>query len=204
MRLQRVHRLHKALDHRKQQGPAVVARFEVSHKRFSDQGIFLLAFEQGLIGNLVKKRDGRPDPAGHLDSEEHVLFAPRASLVPQEHRRLGFRSGGNIHMQVMFPDQVMPLLRDQSQLVHLPERRFQPVGDFPFELRLRPGDVLRQSGRNGRGSSLTPGEVGPSPDQHPQQAQGQPRHAQRTTGELCEKHRITSQNHETVQRVPLD
>ena len=90
---------------------------QITHEGFGDEGVFLFAVKKRLIGNAIKKRDGRIHFHGQLHAHGHADGIGFAAGVPEEKRRGRFDAFGQIHLKLMFPFDALPYLGNHVQIV---------------------------------------------------------------------------------------
>ena len=118
-RLERVHRLHRALRHRLQQRPGVIPGLEVLRTGIRNQDVFGLTAEQRLVRDVIEDRHRRLRGARH-QCRKLRLLTPRVAAGDQQQRRPGIL---HLHRTVdaegMVPRDSPPHLRAQAKIDHL-------------------------------------------------------------------------------------
>ena len=161
-----VHRGHGTLDHRLQQRPVGVARFEVVHEGLGDQIILDLSLKQGLVRHLGQHRDPGAAELRQGGPKQMVgrlrLSARAAAADEQEHDVRVGDLGRLVDLKAVRPGNASPGLRLQRDAVARAGIgrvvRFQ----LPVERGVRRLDIARQIGLGQLGPGLFgPGRPGP-------------------------------------------
>ncbi len=113
--LERVHGLHEALGHGKEERPRRVLCFQIADEGFGDERVLHLAAEERLTRDAEQEGDRGLDPRGEHGAVGIVPFLRRAAAVHEEQ----LPAGGHIQRpeddEVMLPALALPFLRGQLQ-----------------------------------------------------------------------------------------